>query len=413
MDEKTPRAIAVSAAALAAAAPAGATTYTATLVSFGLYNNSALNSFNGNISSSTATWSYDDVTNLVTQTGGTFNVRFTTAPTQTLFRYVTTGLVAGNGGAAGASSFACVEGNFGGGVGASICGNYNFGANFTNNTTTTWGPGTSVSRTLGGDDGSIGAQQSIATLDTMNTTSFDSTPVTGTLVITNKTCTGPCATLPVGANNGGQQWTLGNFVLVVQGPVDDAADAESGQQISIDVMANDAGYADPVTVTIDTPPNQGGTATVTNSPGAASAIRINYTSAPNFSGTETSLVPRMAASRGAMPSSSKACTRSPTTVASSTMMPSTSRKPISDSELIVRPAAGNIASAPSIATGIPTLTHSAMRRRRNSASTTTTSTRPLQALPSSASRRSTRSCDSSREMSIAMPSGSCARLRPR
>jgi hypothetical protein len=70
---------------------------------------------------------YDDVTNLMTQTGGTINApRATTAPTTTLFRQFITGLVIGNGGAASAT-FACVEGNFGANVGASICGNYNAG----------------------------------------------------------------------------------------------------------------------------------------------------------------------------------------------------------------------------------------------------------------------------------------------
>ncbi|MBN8280087.1 MAG: hypothetical protein J0M16_05735 [Gammaproteobacteria bacterium] len=280
--------LAAAVAAVGATPQAGdAALYTATLQQVLTYSNNGTAGSAGNITSSTATWTYDDVANVVSQTGGTFNVRFTTAPTSTLFRTSIQGLVLGNGAPATATSYVCTEGNFGGGVGASICGNYSFGANFTNESTTSWGPGTSVARTLGGDDAALGAQQSIATLNTMTTTSFDSTPVTGTLVITNKTCTGPCATLPSGAFNNGQQWTLGNFVLVVQGPVDDTADAESGQQVSIDVLANDAGYADPVTVTIDTPPDQGGTATVTNSPGAASAIRINYTSAANFSGTET------------------------------------------------------------------------------------------------------------------------------
>ena len=59
----------------------------------------------------------------MTQTGGTINARATTAPTTTLFRQFITGLVIGNGGAASAASFSCVEGNFGANVGASICGN--------------------------------------------------------------------------------------------------------------------------------------------------------------------------------------------------------------------------------------------------------------------------------------------------
>ena len=90
-------------------------------------------------------------------------------------------------------------------MGASICGNYTFGANFANDSTTTWGPGTAVSRTIGGDDAASGAQQSIASLDGMTTISWVGT----TLVLTNKTCTGGCATFPAGtAYNNGQQWTF-------------------------------------------------------------------------------------------------------------------------------------------------------------------------------------------------------------
>lgn len=205
---------AVAAVAGGVTTSADAATYTATLTQVLIYNNSALNGFAQNFSSSTATWSYDDVTNLVTQTGGTYNVRTTTAPTSTLFRILTTGLVVGNGGAASAATFNCVEGNFGGNVGASICGYYTFGANFFNESTTTWGPGTAASRTLGGDDMAAGPQETVATYNGMNTVSFNGT----TLVIANKTCTGPCATLPAGFYNNGQQWTFATVAVPVPVP---------------------------------------------------------------------------------------------------------------------------------------------------------------------------------------------------
>jgi len=171
MDHKQKSALAIAVAAgLGGVSVADAATYTATLTQFATYSNNGSSA--ANISSSTATWSYDDVTNLVTQTGGTLNARFTTSPTNTLFRTLTTGLVIGNGGAAAASTYSCVEGNFGGGVGASICGNYLLGANFVSDSTTTWGPGTAVSRTIGGDDMAIGPQQSIASLNGFNTISW-------------------------------------------------------------------------------------------------------------------------------------------------------------------------------------------------------------------------------------------------
>jgi hypothetical protein len=57
---------------------------------------------------------------------------------------------------ASASGYACVEGTFLGGVGASGCGNYGLGSNAMDDSTTIWGPGTSVTQTIGGDDTTYG-----------------------------------------------------------------------------------------------------------------------------------------------------------------------------------------------------------------------------------------------------------------
>jgi hypothetical protein len=200
-------AAAVAATLGAAAGGAQAATYGATLDSVATYsgNGSSL----ANIKSSTATWSYDDVTGLLSQTGGTFNARFTITPTTTLFRYSTTGLVIGNGGAASATAFTCTEGNFGGNVGASICGNYTFGANYTNESTATWGPGTTTSRTIGGDDAASGPIQSVSSFSYFATISWVGT----TLTLSNAACNpfapgnaNGCAT--VGGFNTGQTWVL-------------------------------------------------------------------------------------------------------------------------------------------------------------------------------------------------------------
>jgi hypothetical protein len=268
-----------------AAGQADAALYTATLTQAATFSNNG--SSVANISSSTGlTFTYNDVTQVLTQTGGTYNGRFTTAPTSTLYRHTITGIVIGNGAPATAASFVCSEGNFGGNVGASICGNYNFGANATNDSTITYGPGTASSRTIGGDDGIIGPLQRIVNYDGMVTTAFDAT-APGNLVLSNATCTATCTTQPVGTFNNGIRWTLSNLTLVVQGPNDDTANAESGVATDISVLANDTGFADPVTVTIETAPNNGGSAVVVGSPGAAAGIKITYTSAPGFSGTET------------------------------------------------------------------------------------------------------------------------------
>ena len=78
-----------------------------------------------------------------------------------------------------------------------------FGANFASNSTTTWGPGTAFSRTLGGDDAAAGAQQSIASLNTMATISLVGT----SLVLRNATCNSTVCNGTTSFNNG-QQWTL-------------------------------------------------------------------------------------------------------------------------------------------------------------------------------------------------------------
>jgi hypothetical protein len=66
---------------------------------------------------------------------------------------------------ASATSYACVEGSFLGGVGASGCAGTGFGTNFTNESTTVWGPGTAVSQTVGGDDTFAGGPRTISAYD--------------------------------------------------------------------------------------------------------------------------------------------------------------------------------------------------------------------------------------------------------
>ena len=195
----------------------GSSTVDAAIISIGLtkvFSHSGSGAAPGNITSSTATWSYDDVTNLLSQTGGTFNVRFTIMPTTTLFRHSTTGLVIGAGAAATGSTFNCTEGNFGVTVGASVCGNYNFGGNFTNQSSSSWGPGLAFARTLGGDDAPFGAQQNISAYNDFATVSFDGTH----LVMSNGFCNpfapgnaNGCAT--TGGVNAGYSWNLSTIPI--------------------------------------------------------------------------------------------------------------------------------------------------------------------------------------------------------
>ena len=144
------------------------------------------------VSSSTATWTYDTVTDVLTASG-LYKEQTQIIPTPgQLFTHNVVNLVVGGGLAASATSYACVEGSFGGGVGASLCGNYNFGGNATNESTTTWGPGTAFSRTIGGDDGNIGPQQSLSQYDGMSSSNVCGAPCTNdgswngtTLVMSN------------------------------------------------------------------------------------------------------------------------------------------------------------------------------------------------------------------------------------
>ncbi len=175
-----------------AAGPADAAVYTATLTSFWSIATTARRAapsqhhvVHGYLGP------YDDVTGLLTQTLAA-QQRVTTAPTSTLYRVFITGLVMGNGAAASAATYTCTEGNFGGNVGASICGNYTFGANFFSESTTSWGPGTAVlphrsvatTKLASSRLACPGATpESIAVYDNMTTASFDARA--GTLVLRN------------------------------------------------------------------------------------------------------------------------------------------------------------------------------------------------------------------------------------
>jgi hypothetical protein len=134
-----------------------------------------------NIENSTATWSYNTTTGVVTGTGlYQAESQISSNPGSLLFTHDMLDPVLGGGGAAGASSFDCVEGAFGTSVGVSICGNYNFGANYVNESSTSW-VGTSAARTLGGDDLAMAPQQNLSLYDGMTTSFWDHS----TLVISN------------------------------------------------------------------------------------------------------------------------------------------------------------------------------------------------------------------------------------
>ena len=109
----------------------------------------------------TATWSYDTATGVVTGSG-LFSAGTSTNPNPGfLFTRNVTNLSLGDGGAATATAYSCSEGFFGGNVGANLCGNYQLGPNFIDESTVTYAPGGFASRTTGGDDVGLGPAQDI------------------------------------------------------------------------------------------------------------------------------------------------------------------------------------------------------------------------------------------------------------
>ena len=93
---------------------------------------------------------YNTSSGIVTMAAGTTTAQFNISPATILFTHNHTNWSTGAG-AYTASAYSCVDGIFSTTISASLCGNYNFGANFANETGINYNtiPGT---RTLGGDD---------------------------------------------------------------------------------------------------------------------------------------------------------------------------------------------------------------------------------------------------------------------
>lgn len=127
-----------------------------------------------NVSNSTATWSYNTSTGVVTGSGR-YVGQTQLAPyiPGQLFTHNIWDPVFGGGKPAEATSYSCVEGSFGTAIYGSLCGNYNYGSNYTNETTTNWS-GTSASKTSGGDDVQFGPQQTLSYYDGMEVTYLNS-----------------------------------------------------------------------------------------------------------------------------------------------------------------------------------------------------------------------------------------------
>ena len=130
----------------------------------------------GSVGASTATWDWDGTT--LSSSGLYTSLQaLGSSPYTSSIQADSVIDLSITGGTASATSYSCVEGTFLAGVGASSCGGYSFGTDTIDNSTTVWGPGTSISQTIGGDDVASGSPRSIATFD-YSVTAFDGTTLT-------------------------------------------------------------------------------------------------------------------------------------------------------------------------------------------------------------------------------------------
>ena len=157
--KKTAVAAAVGAAMGVAAGSASAAIVNVSLtkVKSGSPNGTSTASTGNGQLTGTLTGTYNTTTGVVTMDAGTTTALFNVTPSSSAFTHNHSNWTTGSGGYS-ASAYSCVEGTFGNSVGASLCGNYNFGANFVNESSTNYNviPGT---RSLGGDDIAIGPHQ--------------------------------------------------------------------------------------------------------------------------------------------------------------------------------------------------------------------------------------------------------------
>jgi hypothetical protein len=279
---------------------ANAAPVTATMVSVGSYSKSAASASPWTpTASNTATWTFDTATNTLAMSGGTYSYIVKVGATA-LMTHTMTGVSMSTGNATG-STWTCTEGVFGGIVGSHICGNYSFGGNFTNESTYNQSTPDAISATvtIGGDDASLtGGPQTLVNSYSNFTAA---TPVAGAAVGFQRYTFNNGQDLVPGAGDtatgfdAGYLYTFDIAVVPAADAVDDgpfdvleatATPLLTPAPASAPIGANDTGFTDPVTVTIDTQATKG-TATVTTPAGAAAGQSISYTSNVGQTGTDT------------------------------------------------------------------------------------------------------------------------------
>ncbi len=245
---------------------------------------------NANATPSTAVWTWDAATGILSMTGIFQTTSFISSNANgspVVSDRVVDLVIDTVNDTATAASYRCVEGTFIATVGSNGCMNISLGGDFTNNSSALYDVGGNagcVQRTVGGDDTILGNTRGLMTVAAappcdpqdgafdLWVVELDNTASGGQLIIRNG--------IPI--TNAST-----NFLTFTAAPdaVDDTATGVQGAPISIDVLANDSGFANPVTVTATVPAN--GTAIVNGSPGDQGGIDVTYTPDAGFSGTDT------------------------------------------------------------------------------------------------------------------------------
>jgi hypothetical protein len=245
-----------------------------------------------NATPSTAVWTWDAATGVLAMTGLFQTTSFVSSNangSSVISDKVTDMVINTTAQTTTAATYSCVEGTFLSSVGAVGCLNVSTGGNFVTETTALFNVGGNancVQRTIGGDDTSTG-----------NVRGLTSAPAAGACeavdgafdlwtVVQDNTATGGQLVISNGVPLANPSTNYLTFTAQATAANDGPFNAPQDVDVTLDVLANDSGFTDPVTVTVSTAPTKG-TAVVTGSPGNKSVVRIVYTADAAATGTDS------------------------------------------------------------------------------------------------------------------------------
>jgi len=257
------------------------------------------------VTGSDATWDWNAATGVLTATGTFWTTSFLSSNPNgsAVISDKTVNLVIDTTNqTTGAQTYNCIEGNFLAGVGANGCLNLGTGIDFITNSTAVYnvgGDANCVQRTILGDDEDTGPPRGLFTdvavgvCDAVDgaydlyTVVQDDTATGGNLVISNGIDRGTCLTFgcPAEPASAGAHWLT--FGIIASAEDDGPVNVQQEVPTSIDVLANDVGFADPVTVTVSTPPTKGTATVIGTVPGNQAGITIQYTSNAAVTGADS------------------------------------------------------------------------------------------------------------------------------